>query len=187
MAADLLATYHSWAGLGAIPELGNPLKQLLALGDDAVVLLQGRGSRGIDILRLHDLQLEQGGGLDDLAHPRRVVHPGKLDQDLVLGSGAVVLDDRLGDPQLVHPVANPLDRFLHGAFPDLVLHLRPQAQQEGIGSACPIAALPTRITLVDQGSSVDQAVRIDLQNLNMGGVSAADLAERRSPARERSA
>ena len=44
------------------------------------------------------VDLQAGGGLDDLAHPAQIIHARQLHQDLV-GAQVVFLDGGLGDSQ----------------------------------------------------------------------------------------
>ncbi len=60
---------------------------------------------------------QHGGGLHDFLDAGGIVHAGKLDQNLVVAQ-AVLLDDRLGDAELVNTVADGFDGLLDGALLD---------------------------------------------------------------------
>ena len=56
---------------------------------------------------------QHGGGLHDLFHASRVIHARQLDQNLILPQ-SVLLNNRLADAQLVHPIPDGLDRLRDG-------------------------------------------------------------------------
>ena len=64
--------------------------------------------------------LERRGAAEDVLRARRVLHAGQLHDDAL---GALLLDDRLGDAELVDAVAQDLDVLLDGAVLDALLRL----------------------------------------------------------------
>ena len=59
-------------------------------------------------------QLQPCRGLNNFLHAARIVHAGKLDQNLVIAQ-AVFLDQRLTHAQAVYARADGLNRLLQGA------------------------------------------------------------------------
>ena len=64
--------------------------------------------------------LERRGAAEDVLGARRVLHARELHHHAV---GALLLDDRLGDAELVDAVAQDRDVLLHGAVLDALLRL----------------------------------------------------------------
>ena len=62
-----------------------------------------------------ELELEHRGPADQLLRALRVLDAGELDEDLVI---SLPLDGRLGDAELVDPVADRLERLVDGELPD---------------------------------------------------------------------
>ena len=71
--------------------------------------------------------LERRGAAEDVLGARGVLHARQLHDDAV---GALLLDDRLGDAELVDAVAQDRDVLLDGAVLDALLRLGLQARDE---------------------------------------------------------
>ena len=95
--------------------------------------------------------LERRGAAEDVLGPRGVLHARQLHDDAV---AALLLDDRLGDAELVDAVAQDRDVLLDRAVLDALLRLRLEARDESelaarrrspttarSGNALPISAL----------------------------------------------
>ncbi len=71
--------------------------------------------------------LERGGAAEDVLGARGVLHARELDDDAV---AALLLDDRLGDAELVDAVAQDLDVLRDGAVLDALLRLGLERRDE---------------------------------------------------------
>ncbi len=92
---------------------------------------------------------ERRGAAEDVLGARRVLHAGQLHDDAV---GALLLDDRLGDAELVDAVAQDLDVLLDRAVLDALLRLGLQARDEpqvAAGAALGVAQREVGIVLLD--------------------------------------
>ena len=109
--------------------MGSPRTTSASSGTDAVEgLEQGRlvgGRAGLDQLPLQD-----GGDLDQVLDPLGIVDAGQLDDDLV---GALPLDERLGDAELVDPVADRLQGLVDGLVAQELGGERLQGEGDPVG------------------------------------------------------
>ncbi len=91
----------------------------LALGKDVDV----EGAAAAHRLLVDQPHLEGRGAAEDVLGARRVLHPRELHDDAVL---ALLLDHRLGDAELVHPLVQGADVLRQRRLLDALQHLGPE-------------------------------------------------------------
>src|SRR4051794_37703462 len=100
--ADILPP-NDWSAIQEIPGFVSPypaMDDFAAYREHTSVLSQRLLPAG-KRTALYLIQLENGGGLQNLFHPRRIVHAGKLNQQLGIRIGAPLLHGRFRHAETV--------------------------------------------------------------------------------------
>ena len=114
-----------------------------ALGEEVAAERHLTGKRRLERARVvvDHPDLERRGAAEDVLGARGVLHAGQLHDHAF---AALLLDDRLGDAELVHAVAQDLDVLLDGAVLDLLLRLGLERRDEAQLAAGPLRSRAAR-------------------------------------------